>query len=167
MASSRGPMPPQSVPRSALVARVLCLVVAAIAASHEAIADDTAPPTTSIWDGVFTEVQAKRGQAAYTGPCDRCHGYKLDGASDDPDMLPAPPVAGPKFLRDWDGTSLVALLEYTRATMPANNPGFLTDQEFVDIIAFMLSVSGAPGGENELRAEAQGLARVVIRPRSR
>ena len=160
-------MPRPSVPLSAAAARVLCLVAAAIAASPEAIADDAAPAATSIWDGVFTDAQAKRGQLAYTGPCDRCHGYKLDGASDDPDMLPAPPAAGPKFLRDWDGRSLAELLEYTRATMPANNPGFLTDQEFVDIIAFMLLASGAPGGESELRSDAQALARVVIRPRSR
>jgi quinoprotein glucose dehydrogenase len=137
--------------------------MAVLLASHRAIAEDAADSTTSIWDGVFTEAQAKRGQAAYTGPCSRCHGYKLDGAPEDPDMLPAPPVAGAKFLRKWDGRSLAALLEYTRATMPANNPGFLTDQEFIDIVAYMLSASGAPAAEEDMRADPRTLDLVVIR----
>jgi hypothetical protein len=87
----------------------------------------------------------------------------LDGAAVDPDMLPAPPVAGPKFLAKWDGRSLAALFEYTRATMPSNNPGFLTDQEFVDVIAYMLAVSGAPAGEAELTSNAQTLAGILVR----
>jgi hypothetical protein len=77
-------------------------------------------------------------------------------------MLPSPPVAGTKFLRKWDGRSLAALYEYTRATMPTNNPGFLTEQEFVDIIAYMLAVSGAQPGEIELTADAQSLAQIVV-----
>ena len=145
----------------------LCLATAAIGTPHDAMTDDATGPVASIWDGVFTDAQAKRGQAAYTGPCDRCHGYKLDGASDDPDMLPTPPVAGPKFLRDWDGRSVAELIEYTRATMPENNPGFLSDQEFVDVIAYMRSVGGAPAGAEELRPDPRSLAGLVISPRRR
>jgi quinoprotein glucose dehydrogenase len=122
----------------------------------------TANETVSIRDGVFTAEQARRGQAAYTGPCDRCHGYKLDGASDDPDMLPAPPVAGPKFLRKWNGRTLASLFEYVRATMPSNNPGYLSDAEVADIVAYMLSVSGMPAGDAALRPELEALANVVI-----
>lgn len=120
----------------------------------------------SIRDGVFTIEQARRGQAAYTGPCDRCHGYKLDGASDDPDMLPAPPVAGPKFLRKWNGRSLAALFEYVRTAMPANNPGYLSEAEVADIVAYMLSVSRMPAGADSLPPDRDALARVVIVPHS-
>jgi mono/diheme cytochrome c family protein len=146
--------------------RARLTVVAALVASQTAFIADvlaqTASEATSIWDGVFTTTQAERGRAAYTGPCDRCHGSNLDGAAVDPDMLPSPPVAGTKFLRKWDGRSLAALYEYTRATMPTNNPGFLTEQEFVDIIAYMLAVSGAQPGEIELTADAQSLAQIVV-----
>jgi mono/diheme cytochrome c family protein len=140
------------------------LAVAACSATG-AGAQTAARTDASIWDGVYTVEQARRGQTAYTGPCDRCHGYKLDGASDDPDMLPAPPAAGPKFLRAWEGRSLAVLLEYTRNTMPANNPGFLTTQEIFDIIAYMLLVSGAPAGDTELNAEQRDLTRLVIEQR--
>ena len=139
------------------------VVAASVAAGAGGQAIAGAP--VSIWDGVFTAEQARRGQAAYTGPCDRCHGYKLDGASDDPDMLPTPPAAGPKFLRHWEGRSLAALFEYTRTTMPANNPGFLTAEELVDIIAYMMLVSGAPAGDHELAAAPHDLARITIERR--
>ena len=69
----------------------------------------------SVWDGVFTEAQAKRGQAVYPGPCGTCHGRRLNGAPDDPDMRSTPPLARAKFLRDWEGRSLATLFEYTRA----------------------------------------------------
>jgi quinoprotein glucose dehydrogenase len=146
-------------------AACLVAVVAALAACDAAIADDEMPQPRSIWDGVFTEAQAKRGQAAYTGPCNRCHGSKLDGAQDEPDMLPSPPVAGAKFLRRRDGQPLAVLFEYTRATMPSNNPGFLTDQEVVDILAYMLLVSGAPAGLEELRPDSQALLGITVRAR--
>ena len=48
-------------------------------------------PLVSVWDGVFTEEQASRGQAVYPGPCGTCHGRRLNGAPDDPDMLSTPP----------------------------------------------------------------------------
>jgi mono/diheme cytochrome c family protein len=133
------------------------LVVAALAALT-ARADTAA----TIRDGVYTLEQAARGRIAYTGPCDRCHGYKLDGASEDPDMLPAPPVAGPKLLRKWSGRPLAALFEYVRTTMPANNPGYLSDAEVAEILAYMLAASGMPAGANPLPADRTALAAILI-----
>ena len=116
----------------------------------------------SVWDGVFTEAQARRGQAVYPGPCGMCHGRRLNGAPDDPDMRSTPPLARAKFLRDWEGRSIATLFEYTRATMPESNPGSLTDEEYVDVIAYMLTVGGMPAGDDELQPDPQSLARVVI-----
>jgi mono/diheme cytochrome c family protein len=144
--------------------RIPAALLVAIGLAVGAGAQSASGRAATIWDGVFTAEQALRGQAAYTGPCDRCHGYKLDGAPDDPVMLPAPPVAGAKFLRKWSGRSLATLFEYTRATMPSNNPGYLSESEIVDIVAFMLASSGAPAGDAELRADAQSLATIVIGP---
>lgn len=136
--------------------------MAALATTLGAVAQTAERGTRSISDGVFTAEQARRGRAAYTGPCDRCHGFKLDGAPDDPDMLPAPPVAGPKFLRKWNGRTLAALFDYVRLTMPTNNPGYLSGAEVADIVAYMLSVSGMPAGEDVLAPEPEALAGVVI-----
>jgi mono/diheme cytochrome c family protein len=138
------------------------LVSLALCAACDGFAQPGASERRSVRDGVFTVEQARRGQAAYTGPCDRCHGYKLDGASDDPDMLPAPPVAGAKFLRQWNGRSLAALFEYLRVTMPANNPGYLSDAEVADIMAYMLATSGLPAGKAPLPPDVGALAGIVI-----
>ncbi len=119
-------------------------------------------PMASVWDGVFTEAQATRGQAVYEGECAFCHGRRLNGAPDDPDMRSSPPLARARFLRIWDGRSLATLFEYTRATMPENNPSSLTEQEYVDVIAYMLTVGGMPAGNDELQPDPQSLARVVI-----
>ena len=134
-----------------------------VAALADAFAD--AGPVASVWDGVFTEAQAARGRLAYSGGCGFCHGRRLNGAPDDPDMRSTPPLARARFLREWDGRSLATLYEYTRLTMPEDNPGSLTDQEFVDAIAYMLSVGGMPAGDDELAPDSQSLARIVIRPR--
>ena len=48
--------------------------------------------------------------------------------------------------------------------MPENNPGSLTDQEYVDVIAYMLSFNGMPAGDDELPPDPQSLARAVIQP---
>ena len=116
----------------------------------------------SIWDGVYTEVQASRGEFIYEGACGFCHGYRLDGAADDPDMRSSPPLARTKFLRDWEGRSLAVLFELTKTTMPEDNPGSLTDKEFVDVIAYMLSVSNLPAGSIELQVDLHSLSQVTI-----
>jgi hypothetical protein len=77
-------------------------------------------------------------------------------------MLPAPPVAGPKFLRKWNGRSLATLLQYTRASMPSNNPGHLSEAEVSDIVAYMLFVSGVPAGNDVLLPEAAAAAKILI-----
>lgn len=120
---------------------------------------------TSIWDGVFTDQQAARGEEAYDA-CTKCHGRRLNGAADDPDMKSTPPLARAAFLREWDGRTLASLFEFTRSTMPQSNPGSLSDQEYVDLIAYMLSVSEAPAGDTELPSDSAALGRIMIEDRS-
>lgn len=131
----------------------------------EALSDQagtTAGSSRSVRDGLYTESQALRGEEIYPGPCGRCHGYKLDGAPDDPDMFPTQPIAGPKFLRNWEGRSLAGLFVYIRTTMPANNPGYLSDQEIADLIAYALYVSDLPAGSRELTADVAELSEILI-----
>lgn|GEM_PF-1618048 len=153
----------------AALAAVLAVAPAAAPADdppaqlEPAVRRGASSPTLSIWDGIYTDEQARRGEYLYPGPCGKCHGVKLDGAPEDPDMFSTKPIAGPKFLRDWDGRTLGVLYEYLRATMPANNPGFLSDREYADLIAFMLARSGAPSGRTELEPDPSRLAALLIR----
>ena len=123
---------------------------------------DDGTPAASVWDGVYTDAQALRGKENYAGPCGKCHGYKLDGAPDDPDMFSTPPIAGAKFLRNWEGRTLAALLSYIKATMPENNPGYLSDRELVELVAYSLQMSGVPAGSEELPEDFGQLGAIVI-----
>ena len=154
-------MPEQAVARPGGFTRMVGIALwwLGLAAAFPAMADDG---TASIGTGIYTDAQAERGAYAYPVACGKCHGYLLDGAPDDPDMFSTPPIGGPKFLRNWDGRSLGALFEYVRTTMPANNPGFLGDQELADVLAYMLQQSGAPAGNLELRPDLERLGRIVI-----
>lgn len=137
--------------------------VSADTVAAEASLSADADRTTSVWDGVFTDDQAVRGQSAYSGACSFCHGRRLNGAPDDPDMRSSPPLARARFLREWEGRSLATLYEYTRLTMPEDNPNSLADEEYADIIAYLLSASGMPAGDDELAPDSRSLARIVIR----
>lgn len=125
---------------------------------------EAAGELTSIWDGVYTQEQAERGAAAYAA-CTRCHGRRLNGAPDDPDQKSTPPLARAAFLREWDGKSLAVLFSYTRATMPLNNPASLSDQQYVDIIAYMLSINEAQAGDTELAPDPASLGSILIEER--
>ena len=115
----------------------------------------------SIWDGVFTQEQADRGQKLNSGVCAKCHGERGDGANE-PDQPGGPAIARFSFLRKWENTSLASLYEYIRTEMPPDNPESRSDQEYVDVIAHMLALSGAPVGDTELPVDPEALDLIYI-----
>jgi mono/diheme cytochrome c family protein len=102
------------------------------------------PPTKSVWEGVYTEEQAKRGAPMYSEFCASCHGPELMGGE------MAPPLATGDFLSGWDGLTLGDLFERIRISMPQNAPGSLSGQQNADILAFVLSANKYPTGDTEL-----------------
>jgi cytochrome c len=114
------------------------------------------PPSSgrSVWDGVYTEEQAKRGEALYEKQCSACHGDKLAGRES------APALTGGAFLANWNGLPLSDLFERVRRTMPQNAPGKLTRQQNADILAFVLSFNKFPAGKIELYRQAEMLKEI-------
>ena len=106
------------------------------------------PPTKSVWDGVFTEDQAKRGSALYQENCASCHGSELTGGE------MAPPLSGGEFMAGWDGLTIGDLFERVRISMPQNAPGSLSGQQNADILAFVFNANKFPAGDAELPKEA-------------
>ncbi|MBT4580519.1 MAG: cytochrome c, partial [Gammaproteobacteria bacterium] len=68
---------------------------------------------TNIWDGVYSEEQASRGQLAYRANCESCHGSNLGGNSNTPSLL------GMSFMFIWEGRSLAELYTKMRENMPS------------------------------------------------
>src|ERR1700680_4204859 len=96
-------------------------------------------------DGVYSDEQARRGQAVYNDRCTACHGATLGG-----DL--APPLAGNDFMAVWGGP-LSDIVNKIQNTMPATEPGTLTRQQSSDIVAYMLQVGQFPAGRAELSAD--------------
>jgi S-disulfanyl-L-cysteine oxidoreductase SoxD len=110
----------------------------------------------SVWDGVYTEDQAKRGAAAATRECGTCHGATMAKGDE------APPLAGEAFLAEWDGQTLDGLFERMSRTMPQTAPGKLSAQEYVDILAQILNLNKFPAGKTELESGLEGLKQIRI-----
>ena len=129
-------------------AAAFLIPIIAIAGLHVIV---QAQPTKSVWDGVYTEEQAKRGGPMYSEQCASCHGPELMGGE------MAPPLATGDFLAGWDGLTIGDLFERIRISMPQNNPGSLSGQQNADILAFILSANKFPVGQTELSNQGMAL----------
>lgn len=101
---------------------------------------------------MFTAAQADRAATLFDERCNVCHGGAM-----------APELFGDRFNQRWDGLSLNDLFELIRTTMPQDDPGSLLDQQYVDIIAYLLNGGGFPAGPAELLPVAADLAGIVFR----
>jgi mono/diheme cytochrome c family protein len=110
----------------------------------------------SVWDGIFTEDQAKRGQGAYASECASCHGDQLTGGE------MAPPLAGGEFTSNWNGLTVGDLYERIRTGMPPAAPNKLSRESKADIVAFILAFNKFPAGKQELPPRAEILKQVKI-----
>ena len=110
----------------------------------------------SVWDGVFTAEQAKRGQTRYAELCASCHGDTLAGGES------APPLAGGEFLSNWNTLTVGDLFDRTRSTMPQNRPGSLNREANAEIMAYLLSVNQFPAGKEALPQNSEVLKEIRI-----
>jgi S-disulfanyl-L-cysteine oxidoreductase SoxD len=132
------------------------IVCAAMGMSHPQLrAQQT---TRSVWDGVYTAAQAKRGSADYDQNCAKCHGPALDGIDE------APALAGQQFLSDWNGLTVGDLFDRIHKTMPADNPGNLSPEVTADILSYVLSANNFPAGTTELPHQQEMLTQIKIDP---
>jgi len=110
--------------------------------------------TRTVWDGVYTEEQAKRGAVLFDRECAGCHGPDGEGGG----MAPA--LAGAAFYANYDGQTVGDLFDRNRTTMPVGKEGQLSAQQNADITAFMLQVNKFPAGTTELASQSFALKQI-------
>ena len=111
---------------------------------------------STVLDGVFTAAQASRGRRAYAQNCESCHGPELKGGE------MAPSIAGSDFIVFWTELPVGTLFDRIKSTMPEDGPGRLTDEEYTDILAYLLDANDYPAGEAELPADKMALDAIMI-----
>jgi len=85
------------------------------------------PPVTASVSGAFTDEQAARGEKVFGGKCAECHEKK--------------DVTNPDFRKKWNGRTARDLYELIRTTMPDDNPGSMTPDEYLDIVTYLVADS--------------------------
>ena len=94
--------------------------------------------------GVYTAEQAAEGYDVYLGMCNSCHAG-LGNHS------------GEVFKVRWGDRSLVDLFDYMAEFMPKSDPGSLSPEDNVRVMAYLLKVNGMPAGKVALPTDRAAL----------
>ena len=114
------------------------------AAARAAIGQLPAPASL----GAYTAAQADRGQVLYRKNCSSCHA--------------ATAYTGATFAQLWVGRTAYNMVSLIRETMPNDDPGRLTKQQYVDIVAFLFKLNNYPAGARALPTDDAALKRIAI-----
>ena len=139
------------------VGLLLCAAVYASVGVHAARQSDGAG-RRSVWDRVYTEVQATRGEELYGRHCAECHGSGLDGDA----VTEIPALAFDSFMQRWSAKNVDDLLARMQRAMPPSAPGSLTRPQYVDLVAYLLKSNGFPSGFDALGTDSERLRQIVI-----
>ena len=136
----------------AIGAGLAMLGTAAVRAHMTAAQTKTEPdaPQTTL-SGIYTEAQVIRGEETYYASCMSCH--------------PKGTYAGPSFKTTWGDRPLSDLYDWILNKMPKNDPGTLTPEQSVDVIAYILKENGMPAGKTKMPADEAALKAIRIQLR--
>ena len=113
----------------------------AICALIAAVAQDP-PARRSVWDGVYTDTQAARGERQYGRSCEQCHGPDLAGDA----VMEIPALSLDSFMTSWNGKTVKDLFDTVKRSMPKDKPGSLGTGSYVDVVAYLLQANKFPSG---------------------
>ena len=103
--------------------------------------------TPSALNGVFSSTQAARGAQQFRQACATCHAIEDQAAS---------------LRSKWGNGTLRDLFTVVSTTMPQNNPGSLSPDEYASLIAYYLQQSGFQPGASDLAADPEALSRLRV-----
>jgi len=149
-------------PRNSLLAVVAVAVIlgcagsAGVASANPSSARPATDPAAGVGgqgfdDPLYTEAQARRGEAVYDKVCVECH--TLTEFTERP------------FLFAWEGTSVGQLYTYVAENMPDDGPGSLPAGDYLDAMAYILEMNGYPAGEEELTDDLERMRAVPFERR--
>jgi mono/diheme cytochrome c family protein len=93
--------------------------------------------------GIYSVAQANRGRDQFRSMCAECH---TSGEFGDP-----------AFKTKWARRTVGDMYEFIHTSMPDSAPGILTEQQAVDLVAYILQLNGVQPGSVQLPADAARL----------
>ena len=92
----------------------------------------------------FLPSQAARGEKLYSESCGTCHQVSQH--------------VGQAFVENWNDRRVYDFYALVRATMPLDNPGGLKEQEYLDVVAYLLQANHqASPSPDSLKADTVAL----------
>jgi mono/diheme cytochrome c family protein len=105
-------------------------------------------PTRGVADGVFTASQAAQGKQLFAQECAMCH--------------QSVNYTGANFAAKWGEGTLGDVYQDIALAMPPANAGGLTPATYASIVAYFVSESGYPAGNEALPGDAAQLHAISI-----
>ena len=110
----------------------------------------SATPPASTTTAVYSESQAALGKTAFEMYCASCH-----APSD---------YAGEQFRMNWYGRRVSDLFRVLKTTMPEDNIGGLSDDDYTRVITYILKLNGFPAGKDSLPSDSTFMRGIRIGP---
>ena len=143
-------MTPTMTPKMRAMIVAASLVAAVGATANAQRSDTTSPLTTTA--GVYTAEQATRGETVFKAKCLECH-------------VPTE-YTGDAFNSKFVGGTTFDMFELIRSSMPQNDPGSLSKEQYTDLVAYVFSLNALPVGKSELSIDkdAQKAIKIEAKP---
>ena len=124
------------------------LLLALVAPASSAQSNGTASAARTSMSGIFSQKQAAAGRSVYSMQCSACHSTSAH--------------SGPAFMKSWQGRTVWDLYAFLKDNMPQSEPGALSDQEYIQVVSYMLSLNRMPPGQQDLPADQALLKSIRI-----
>jgi len=121
------------------------LVLVSAAADAQAQTPSDVRPATA---GVYKEAQAISGDSLFQRNCVSCHTPQFH--------------ADEQFRMNWLGRTVYDLFKLLKTTMPEDNIGGMSDDDYTRVIAYILKLNGFPAGTDSLSADSLAQKRIRI-----
>lgn len=125
----------------------------ALGAAAAPVSAQTAPPTppaAPASPGAYSADQATRGEKAFLDYCASCHTVEDH--------------SGEQFRFKWYGRNVYDLWKVLKTTMPEDNVGGLSDDDYTRVVAYILKLNGMPAGVDSLKADSTEMRKFTIGP---
>jgi len=115
-------------------------------------AGEATPAGATAAMALYADDQAERGRRVFQDHCSECH-YSSE-------------MRGTQFQWVWERQTVGDLLEHLVRTMPEDDPGSLSEPEYLEVVAYILRLNGFEAGARPLAGEGPALTRMLKAPES-
>lgn len=98
--------------------------------------------------GSFSADQVVRGETVFRSFCASCHEPTFH--------------TGEQFKVSWYRRTLLDYFRIVKTTMPEDNPGGLADDDYVRVVAYIMTLNGFAPGTDSLKSDTLELKRTRI-----